>query len=578
VILPRREFLARCAAGAAISTLPVELLAQTPASIGFQLVDVTGPSGLQFRHNSGAYGGKLLPETLGSGCAFIDYDADGWPDILLVNGMDWPRTGIRDSGFGVRDSGTGVRTRSTLRLYRNNRNGTFTDVTRAAGLDVELYGMGVAVGDFNNDGFPDVFITCVGQSRLFRNTGKGTFVDATKASGLDGRMAFSTSAMWVDIDRDGLLDLFVCNYVKWTAEHDVFCSLDGKQKSYCTPEAYRGETCWLFRNRGNGTFEDVTATCGIFDSSSKSLGVALLDDDQDGWPDLFVANDTQPNKLYRNLRNGRFKDVALEAGVALSDDGRARAGMGVDAADFDNSGRPGLAVTNFDNEMIGLYRAQGKGLYQDIARRAGIGTPSLNRLGFGCVFADLDLDGALDLVVANGHIDDTVRNIRGNVGYAQAPLLFLNQGNAAFRDVSGSVGGAFVQPRVGRGLAAGDFDRDGDVDLLMTTNNGPAVLFRNDQKSGNRSLRLRLIGTTSNRDAIGATVRIFHGGTSQSRMVKSGSSYLSQSELPLTFGVGKRDRIERVVITWPNGRTEEFKDVATGKAYDCVEGKGIIPA
>jgi hypothetical protein len=346
--------------------------------------------------------------------------------------------------------------------------------------------------------------------------------------------------MWLDFDRDGLLDLFVCNYVKWTPDHDVFCSLDGKQKSYCTPEAYRGETCWLFRNRGNGTFEDVTATCGIFDSSSKSLGVALLDDDQDGWP-------------------------------------KARAGMGVDAADFDNSGRTGLAVTNFDNEMIGLYRPQGKGLFQDVARRAGIGTPSLNRLGFGCVFADLDLDGLLDLIVANGHIDETVRNIRGNVGYAQPPLLFLNQGNAGFREVAGQAGNGFAQARVGRGLAAGDFDRDGDVDLLMTTNNGPAVLFRNDQTTGNRSLRLRLVGTQSNRDAIGATVRIFHEGTSQSRMVRSGSSYLSQSELPVTFGVGKRDRVDRVVITWPNGRTEEFKSVATGKAYDCVEGKGIIP-
>jgi hypothetical protein len=559
----RREFFLRCGAGVAASALPIDLLAQTTPSIGFQLTDVTSAAGLLFRHNSGAYGGKLLPETLGSGCAFIDYDADGWQDILFVNGMDWP----------------GHKTqRSTLRLYRNNRNGTFADVTRAAGLDVELYGMGVAVGDFNNDGFPDIFITCVGQNRLFRNTGKGTFVDATKASGFDGRLAFSTSAMWVDFDRDGLLDLFVCNYVKWTPEHDVFCSLDGKQKSYCTPEAYRGETCWLFRNRGNGTFEDVTATCGIFDSSSKSLGVALLDDDRDGWPDIFVANDTQPNKLYRNQRNGRFKDVGLQAGVALSDDGKARAGMGVDAADFDNSGRTGLAVTNFDNEMIGLYRPQDQGLYQDVARRAGIGAPSLNRLGFGCVFADLDLDGRVDLVVANGHIDETVRNIRGNVGYAQPPLLFLNQGNAAFREVAAQAGSGFAQARVGRGLAAGDFDRDGDVDLLMTTNNGPAVLFRNDQKTGNRSLRFRLTGTTSNRDAIGATVRIFHGGTSQSRTVRSGSSYLSQSELPVTFGVGKRDRVDRVVLTWPNGRTEEFKDVSAGKAYDCVEGKGIIPA
>jgi hypothetical protein len=559
VILRRRDFLRQVTSGAAVSMVSgaAALQAQSP---GFRLTDVTSSSGIQFRHNSGAYGGKLLPETLGSGCAFIDYDSDGWQDILLVNGMDWPGH---------------TKQRSTLRLYRNNRNGTFTDVTRAAGLDVEVYGMGAAVGDFNNDGFPDVFLTCVGQNRLFRNTGKGTFVDVTRTSGLGGREAFSTSAMWIDFDRDGRLDLFVCNYARWTAEHDVFCSLDGKQKSYCTPEAYRGDTCWLFRNRGNGTFEDVTATCGIFDSSSKSLGVALVDYDQDGWPDIFVANDTQPNKLYRNLRNGRFRDVALEAGVALSEDGKARAGMGVDAADFDGSGRPGLAVTNFDNEMIGLYRPQSGGTYADVANRSGVGVASLTRLGFGCVFADLDLDGALDLVVANGHIDETVRNIRGNVGYAQPPLLFLNQGNATFRDVAGLAGSAFAQARVGRGLACGDFDRDGDVDLLMTTNNGPAVLFRNDQSSGNHSVRFRLIGTQSNRDGIGAAVRIHHGGTSQSRVVRSGSSYLSQSELPVTFGVGTRDVLDRVTIAWPSGRSEEFSKVAAGKQYDCVEGKGI---
>jgi hypothetical protein len=464
-----------------------------------------------------------------------------------------------------------------LRLYKNNRNGTFTDVTRLAGLDVELYGMGVAVGDITNDGFPDILVTCVGQNRLFRNTGKGAFVDATRGSGLDRREAFSTSAMWLDVDRDGFLDLFVCNYVRWSAQHDVFCSPDGKQKAYCTPEAYRGETCWLFRNRGDGTFEDVTATCGIFDSSSKSLGVALIDHDRDGWPDIFVANDTQPNKLYRNQRNGTFKDVALDAGVALSEDARARAGMGVDAGDFDNSGRTGVAVTNFEGEMVGLYRAQEGGHYEDVAIAAGVGSPSRSRLGFGCLFADLDLDGGLDLLVANGHIDDTVRNVRGNAGHAQPPQLFLNRGQGAFRDVSARVGDAFAVPRVGRGLAYGDFDRDGDVDILMTTNNGPAILLRNDRDAGNRGLRFRLVGTKSNRDAIGATVRVFHGGTSQTRTVKSGSSYLSQSELPVTFGVGKRDRVDRVVVTWPSGRTEEFANVAAGKAYDCVEGKGISP-
>jgi enediyne biosynthesis protein E4 len=558
----RRQFLGRCGTvGLAASAWPRDLFAQGGPDPGFRLVDVTAGSGLAFRHNNGAYGKKLLPETLGSGCAFLDYDADGWQDIILINGMDWPGQ---------------KRQRSTLRLYRNNRNGTFTDVTRAAGLDVEMYGMGVAVGDFDNDGFVDVLVTCVGQSRLFRNTGKGTFIDVTKSSGLAGREAFSTSAMWVDVDRDGLLDLFICNYVRWSAEHDVFCSLDGKQKAYCTPEAYRGDTCWLFRNRGNGTFEDITATCGIFDSSSKSLGVALIDDDRDGWPDIFVANDTQPNKLYRNQRNGTFKDVALEAGVALSDDGKARAGMGIDAGALDNSGRESVAITNFEGEMVGLYAPQERGHYQDRAMRAGIGIPSRNLLGFGCAFADFDLDGALDLVIANGHIDDTVRNIRGNVGHAQPPLLFLNDGRGAFRDVAAAAGGGFAQPRVGRGLACGDFDGDGDVDLLMTANNGPAVLFRNDQSAGNRSVRFRLVGTKSNRDGIGATVRVFYGGTSQSRPVKSGSSYLSQSELPVTFGVGKRDRLERVVVTWPSGATQEMKDVATGRTYECVEGRATL--
>ncbi len=539
------------------------LTAQTGAatSPGFRFTDVTGEAGIQFQHNSGAFGGKFLPETLGSGCAFLDYDRDGWQDILLINGTDWP-------GHKKR--------RTTLRLYHNNRNGTFTDVTTHAGLDVEMYGMGVAVGDYNNDGYPDILITCVGQNRLFRNTGKGTFLDVTNTSGLGKREGFSTSALWFDYDRDGLLDLFVCNYVKWSPEHDVFCSLDGKHKSYCTPEAYRGATCWLFHNRGDGTFEDVTAASGIFDSSSKSLGVALFDDTRDGWPDLLVANDTQPNKLYRNQHNGTFKDSAVEAGLAFSSEGKARAGMGVDVADFDNSGAPGVAITNFDNEMIGLYRMSGKS-FEDIAPQSGVGIASRNSLGFGCAFLDVNLDGWLDFAVANGHIDETVRNIRGNVGYAQPPELFLNRGNGSFREAAADVGADFDQPKVGRGLAYADFDRDGDLDLLLTTNNGPAHLYRNDQFSGNRSIRFRLAGTKSNRDGIGAVVRIFAGGLTQSRVVKGGSSYLSQSELPVTFGLEKRDRVERVVIDWPSGRTEEFKNLAAGRGYECTEGKGIVP-
>jgi len=558
--LRRRDFLSGSASAGLIALTFPRLLDAIFVAPTFRFADVTEQAGIRFQHNSGAYGGKLLPETLGSGCAFLDYDADGWQDILLINGMDWPGH---------------KRQRSTLRLYKNNRNGTFTDVTKAAGLDVEMYGMGVAIGDYNNDGFPDIFITCVGQNRLFRNTGKGTFLDVTRVSGLSARQAFSTSALWFDYDRDGLLDLFVCNYVRWSPEHDVFCSLDGKHKSYCTPEAYRGDTCWLFHNRGDGTFEDVTATSGIFDSSSKSLGVAMLDYDQDGWPDLLVANDTQPNKLYKNLRNGKFKDVAVEAGLAFSTEGKARAGMGVDVGDFENSGKPGIAITNFDNEMIGLYRAVRPGTYDDISIAAGVGLPSKNTLGFGCALLDVDLDGSLDLVVANGHIEETVRNIRGNVGYAQPPQLFLNLGGGKFEDFAGNAGGGFAQPKVGRGLAYGDYDRDGALDILLTTNNGPAYLYRNENTAGNRSIRFHLVGTKSNRDAIGALVRIFDNGQMQSRVVKGGSSYLSQSELPLTFGLGKRDKIERVLIEWPSGAKEEFKNLDVGRSYQATEGKGL---
>ncbi len=555
--MKRRDFIRQAVGAGLIYAAFPRALPAAPA--GFRFVDVTGNAGLRFQHNSGAYGGKLLPETLGSGCAFLDYDADGWQDILLVNSMDWPGH---------------KRQRTTMKLYRNNRNGTFTDVTQAAGLDLEMYGMGVAVGDYNNDGFPDIFISCVGQSRLFRNTGKGTFRDVTKASGLLGKQGLSSSAIWFDYDRDGFLDLFVCNYVHWTAETDVFCSLDGKNKSYCTPEAYRGDTCWLYHNRGNGTFEDVTATSGIFDSSSKSLGVAMLDYDQDGWPDLLVANDTQPNKLYRNLHNGKFKDAAVEAGLAFSEDGKARAGMGVDVADYDNSGKPGIIITNFDNEMIGLYHETGQA-YDDVAMQTGLGAASRNTLGFGCVFFDADLDGLLDIAVANGHIDDTVRHIRGNVGYAQPAQLFLNLGRGKFRDIAGDIGGGYDLPKVGRGLAVGDFDHDGDQDLLLTTNNGPAYLYRNDQLSGNRSVRFHLIGTKSNRDAIGANVRVFFNGQTELRVVRSGSSYLSQSELPLTFGLGKQDVIDRVVVEWPSGQSQEHQKLEAGKAYQLTENKGI---
>jgi enediyne biosynthesis protein E4 len=533
------------------------------SSPGFRLVDITQQAGIRFEHHSGAFGQKYLPETLGPGCAFIDYDNDGWQDILFVNGCDWP------------GHNRGQSAHSSLFLYRNNRNGTFSDVTRKAGLDIRMYGLGLAVGDYNNDGFADIYVTGVGQNRLLKNTGHGTFEDVTNRSGLGDRLGFSSSCLWFDYDRDGWLDLFVCNYVRWSPETDIFCSADGVHKSYCTPEAYHGTTCWLFRNRGDGTFEDVTAKAGVFDSSSKSLGVAAIDYDRDGWPDLFVANDTQPNKLYRNGRNSTFQEVALRAGVAFSTDGKARAGMGVDAADFDNSGRSSVVVTNFDREMLALYRGSSDGSFSDMAPKTNLGRDTLHSLGFGCFFFDANLDGNLDLLVVDGHIDDWMEKVT-DTPYAQQPHLFINDGFGGLRDIAYEVGGGFANPKIGRGAAYGDIDNDGDLDILITTNRGPAFLYRNDQYSGNKSFRLELIGTKSNRSAIGSRIRISYGdGRSASRHVKSGSSYLSQSELPVTFGTGKYDVVKLVVIEWPSGLVQEFKDIPSGRCYTAKEGSRL---
>ena len=531
-----------------------------PAGFPIQFTDVTRESGILFEHNNGAFGQKYLPETLGSGCTFFDYDSDGWPDILLVNGMDWPGH---------------ERRRTTMQLYRNNRNGTFTDVTRQARLDVEMYGIGVAAGDYDNDGFEDLYITGFGQNRLFHNNGDGTFNDATGRAGLGGYESLSTSAAWFDYDRDGHLDLLVANYVRWSPQQDIFCSLDGRTKSYCTPQAYPGTTCWLFRNRGDGTFEDVTGKAGLHDPTSKSLGVTVIDYDMDGWPDVFIANDTQPNKLYHNNRNGTFSETAVSAGVAFSEDGAARAGMGADAADYNNSGLPSLVVTNFSNEMVGLYRNEGHGFFIDEAPRSAVGKSSRLTLGFGCFFFDVDLDGRLDLLVANGHIDSTITSVESRVSYAESPHLFYNEGGGQFRDVSKLVGPAFATPKVARGCAYADFDNDGDLDVVMTANNGPVSLYRNDG-GVNHSLRFRTVGRKSNAGGIGTVVRVWTPAGMRWQMVKSGSSYLSQSERTVTFGLGAGTKIERARFEWPSGTTQELGELAAGRTYVVDEEKGVV--
>src|SRR5690242_18747937 len=500
---------------------------------------------------------------MGPGVAFIDYDNDGWPDIFLVNGMDWP-------GHGQKHS--------TPKLYHNHHDGTFTDVTHKAGLDVEMFGMGVAVGDYDNDGYDDLFVSAYGQSRLFHNNGNGTFTDVTPQAGLQGPKEFSTSAAWVDYDKDGHLDLVVANYVQWTPETDLYCTLDGKAKSYCTPESYKGTSVRLWHKRGNGTFEDVTQKAGLGDATSKTLGVALLDYDNDGWTDLLFSNDTQPNKLYRNNGNGTFSEKGVIAGVAFSEDGVARAGMGVDAADYDHSGFPSVMITNFSNQMLSLYHNEGKGLFVDEAPQSAIGRATLLTLGFGCFFFDYDLDGWPDIFVANGHIDPEIQKVQANVKYAMPPHLFRNLGKGKFEEVTNLMGSAFAAPRVGRGAAYGDYNNDGRLDLRLATNAGPVYLFRNEAQPGaaaNHSLRIKLVGTKSNRDGIGAVVRLTSGGETQSEMLRSGSSYLSSSELVLTFGLGQHDKADSIEIRWPSGQIDRLSAVPAGATLTLTEGKGI---
>ena len=540
--------------------------AAAPATSAITFKDITASAGIRFAHNNGAFGKKYLPETMGPGVGFIDYDNDGWPDIFLVNGMDWP-------GHVVKHT--------TPKLYHNNHDGTFTDVTHKAGLDVEMFGMGVAVGDYDNDGFDDLFVTAYGQSHLFHNNGNGTFTDVTVKAGLSGVSEFSTSAAFVDYDRDGKLDLVVGNYVQWSIDGDLYCTLDGKSKSYCTPESYKGTAVRLWHNQGDGTFADVTQKAGLGEPTSKTLGIAVLDYDQDGWPDLLLSNDTQPNKLYHNNGNGTFSEKAVVAGVAYAEDGVARAGMGVDAADYDHSGYPSLLITNFSNQMISLYHNEGKGLFVDEAPRSDIGRASLLTLGFGCFFFDYDLDGWPDVLVANGHIDPDIQRVQTNVKYAMAPHLFHNDGHGKFSEATATMGAEFRKPAVARGAAYADVMNDGRLDLLIASNGGSAHLFRNvaaNDAAANRSLRMKLVGTKSNRDGIGATVKVTSGGETQTQMMRSGSSYLSASELVLTFGLGQREKAETLEIRWPSGQVEQLKNVAGGQTVTLTEGKGISGA
>jgi hypothetical protein len=543
------------AAGAA--TLPLPSLWAGPANSSIHYVDVTKRAGIDFLHYTGAFGKKLLPETMGSGCAFIDFDNDGNPDILLINGMDFPGH---------------KRSRATMKLYRNNRDGSFTDVTVQAGLDFEMYGMGVAVGDYNNDGWEDIYVTGVGESRLLRND-RGRFHDVTAEANVQNT-GFGSGVAWVDYDRDGNLDLLVANYVDWSEKGDLYCSIDGYKKAYCTPESYKGSSCRLFHNLGDGRFEDVTKHAGLYDPTCKSLGIAILDFNQDGWPDIAITNDTQPNKLYRNNHDGTFTETGMASGIAMGESGIARGAMGVDASDYDRSGYPSLAIGNFSNQMMALYHNVKNQLFIDVAPITGLGRETLLSLSFGLFFFDYDLDGFDDLFLANGHVETDISRMQPRVGYAQLPLVFHNdgvdtRGNTRFSNVSASLG--FTSRYVGRGAAYADINNDGALDILMTTNSGPAYLFENAGTTNN-GLRIKTVGRKSNRSGIGSTVRVHTPTGDMTKVVHSGSSYCSQSELTLTFGMGNQAAAEQVEISWPSGERDVWNNMPVNATYTLEEG------
>jgi len=551
----------RLVAGAALLSFAVAGIAGPAESPNVKFTDVTASAGIHFVHNAGKAGKKYLPETLGSGAAFIDMDGDGWIDILLINSKDWTARGRK----------------SLCALYRNNHNGTFTEITAGSGLDVEMYGIGVSVGDYDNDGRDDIYITALEGDHLFHNEGGGRFRDVTKTSGINNA-SFGTSAAWFDYDKDGKLDLFVANYVQWSPKLDLYCSLDGSTKSYCTPESYKGTQSKLYHNLGNGRFEDVTAKAGLGDATGKALGVTVIDYDADGWPDLFVTNDTQPNKLYHNNHNGTFGELGMSAGIAFGEDGVARGAMGTDWADYDRSGRAHLLVGNFSNQMLGLYHNEGKGLFVDEAPRSTVGRESLLSLTFGTFFFDYDLDGYPDILTANGHIEEEIGRVQPKISYKETPLLFRNLAGKKFENVSPKMGEAFAVPMVARGAIYGDYDHDGDLDVLFSTNNGPARLLRNDGGNRNHWLSIRTAGTKSNRDGIGAVVRIESASGKQWNMVRSGSSYASQSDLALTFGLSADTLVKTIQVEWPSGMKQSFSGVQVNQLITIDETRGIITA
>jgi hypothetical protein len=522
--------------------------------------DVAVSAGLDFTHLSGASDQKFLPEILGSGGLFFDFDDDGWLDIFLVDGGSFADPTVAQ--------------RARHRLFRNRGNGTFEDVTAASGIRHREYGMGACAGDYDNDGRVDLYITGVGRNALYRNIGGGRFADVTDTAGVASR-GWGTSCAFLDFDRDGKLDLFVTNYVDTTGRKNEFCGNAGPPpiRDYCHPLIYPPSHSVLYRNTGK-TFEDISTQSGVAAVRGNGLGVAVTDIDDDGWPDVFVANDATPNFLFHNNGDGTFTEMASLAGVAVSLDGKARAGMGTAFADFSGNGRPGLIVTNHETEMHSLFLNLDGRLFSDVTVRSGVGPATRSYVGFGVVFFDYDNDTRLDIAIANGNVMANAPRVRAGAKYGQRNLLLRNTGER-FQDMKEQAGTGFSPEMVSRGLAAGDIDNDGNLDLLITNNNGRPNLLLNEGGRANAIL-VRTIGTKSNRSGIGTRLTLVTAGHRQIREVQSGSSYLAQNDLRAHFGLGEANRAERLEIRWPSGATEVVENLPANHVITVREGTGVV--
>ena len=549
--------------GAAAALAPFARAASPPASL-VRFVDVARAAGINFVHDNAASPEKFLIETMGSGCAWIDYDQDGLLDLYLVNGaatsLYTPRRPLRSA------------------LYHNNGDGTFTDVTERARVGAEgLFGMGVAVCDYDNDGYPDLLVLGYGRSILYHNNGDGTFTDVTARAGVENRGRWASSAAWFDYDNDGRLDLVIANYLDWSPERNFYCGDRGPgMRSYCHPDDYRGQPPTLYHNNGDGTFTDVSRASGVGLKAANGLGVVTFDFDSDGWQDIFIANDSMANSLFRNKRDGTFEEVAYVAGVAVSGDGQPEAGMGADAADLTGSGRLDLFVTHLDLQLARLYRNLGESGYEDATLLSKIGYATYHSSGFGTRFLDYDNDGNRDLFLANGHVLDNIQLYHADTRYAEPKLMFRNSGGGIFENVSDRLGADFQLPRVSRGAAIGDFDNDGDLDILVNNCGQAPQLLRNDGGNANHWLEILLIGTISNRDGVGARVKVTASDLVQYDQKKGGMSYQSAQDPRLHFGLGRRSRVDAVEIAWPSGAVTKLANLKTDQIIAVQEDKGLI--